>query len=230
MHPKNFVHYRALGRAILDAYGASIVRHLTSPNYKVANDPERSVVIIDEIDKAPRDFPNDLLNEIEHLWFRVSELEGFLGPDAEPLLVAETPRDELAGTQRPIIVITSNLERQLPDAFLRRCVFHHIEFPSDETQREIVANHLIAYEKRINEAELRELLNVVRWARNGNLSRAPGLAEVITFATAFFSDEIHKVGNSLGERLARCAGSLAKSESDVSALRSYVSPSLSDRR
>ena len=74
------------------------------------------VVLIDEIDKAPRDFPNDLLDEIDRMEFRVPDLSG------EPF----------RARHRPIVIITSNNERQLPDPFLRRCVFHFIEFPTQK--------------------------------------------------------------------------------------------------
>ena len=86
---------------------------------------ERRVVLIDEVDKAPRDFPNDLLDEIDRMEFRVPEL----GVSYR----AET---------RPIVIITSNSERQLPDPFLRRCVFHRIEFPTGAQLQAILAERL----------------------------------------------------------------------------------------
>ncbi len=86
--------------------------------------PCRCVVLIDEIDKAPRDLPNDLLHEIENMEFSIMEMEG-----------NKIKADE---KYRPIVLITSNSERNLPDAFLRRCVFYHIEFPSNETLKAIV--------------------------------------------------------------------------------------------
>jgi MoxR-like ATPase len=98
-------------------------------------------VLIDEIDKAPRDFPNDLLNEIDQFWFRVPEL-------AFETEVPETPKN-IAADVRPIVVITSNTERQLPDAFLRRCVYHHIAFPDDQTLKLIVDSHVDALIDRL---------------------------------------------------------------------------------
>ncbi len=79
-----------------------------------ANHGNQTVVLIDEIDKAPRDFPNDLLNEIEHYNHNIKE-------------APNDTRFKLTGKFKPIIIITSNSEKNLPDAFLRRCVFHHIE-------------------------------------------------------------------------------------------------------
>jgi MoxR-like ATPase len=85
----------------------------------------KRVVLIDELDKAPRDLPNDLLHVLDRMEVRIPELKRVLASD-----------------QRPIVVITSNRESQLPDPFLRRCVFHHIEFPSDNALREIVHQRL----------------------------------------------------------------------------------------
>jgi MoxR-like ATPase len=88
----------------------------------------RSVVLIDEIDKAPRDFPNDMLNEIEHLYFRVPEL-GNVKIEADAAL-------------KPIVIITSNSEKDLPDAFLRRCIYYNIPFPKRDELQEIITNRL----------------------------------------------------------------------------------------
>ncbi len=88
------------------------------PLWKAYVDPEPSVLLIDEIDKAPRDFPNDLLHELDQGWF----FHPFEQEQGNPIRVPKTP-----GRQPPIVVITSNVERQLPAPFLRRCVFHHIE-------------------------------------------------------------------------------------------------------
>ena len=81
--------------------------------------PTRTVVLIDEVDKAPRDFPNDLLNEIDEMYFRIPELDN----------VKIGGRELLTPDMRPIVVITSNSEKSLPDPFLRRCIYYHIPFP-----------------------------------------------------------------------------------------------------
>jgi MoxR-like ATPase len=84
---------------------------------------QRSVVLIDEIDKAPRDFANDLLDELDKMQFQVSELQE-----------APTPEFGSRYELRPVVIITSNQERQLPDAFLRRCLYFHISFPQRRPQ------------------------------------------------------------------------------------------------
>lgn len=85
---------------------------------------KRIVLLIDEVDKADLEFPNDLLHELDRMRFTISETG-----------------DEIAATLRPIVVITSNNEKELPDAFLRRCVFHFIDFPDKELMRRIVEVH-----------------------------------------------------------------------------------------
>lgn len=112
---REFLRLRALGMAIVRALPRDEVRQRLGDAFAAAQ-PQRSLVLIDEIDKAPRDFPNDLLNQIEDRSFEVAEIgERFQAPRA----------------MRPLVVITSNSEKQLPEPFLRRCVYHHIEFPRD---------------------------------------------------------------------------------------------------
>ena len=124
--PLDFIEYAALGRAILTAHQfervAPFLPAAGQPHgFQHPDKPMRSVVLIDEIDKAPRDFPNDLLDEIETMRFRVPELR----EEATPELTDRS--------LRPVIVITSNRERHLPDAFLRRCLFFEIPFPPRRT-------------------------------------------------------------------------------------------------
>ena len=125
--PLDYIHWSALGQAILRANEPEAVASLL-------RDPARhggrcrSVVLIDEIDKAPRDFPNDLLNEVEGMYFRVPELSNVrVAADAE---------------MRPVVILTSNSEKNLAEAFLRRCVFYDIPFPSEDRLRLIVASRL----------------------------------------------------------------------------------------
>ena len=104
---KRFITYQAVGKAIK------------------AN--RRCIVLIDEVDKAPRDLPNDILDVLENLSFEVPEI-GKVGDQC----IRTTPEN------RPIVILTSNSEKNLPDAFLRRCVFHHIPFPDDAMLLRIV--------------------------------------------------------------------------------------------
>jgi len=86
--------------------------------------PEKVVLLIDEVDKADIEFPNDLLNELDEMSFYIPETN-----------------ETISAIHRPITVITSNAEKELPDAFLRRCIFHYIEFPTPELMEEIVRVH-----------------------------------------------------------------------------------------
>jgi MoxR-like ATPase len=121
----DYISYKALGQAILLANtGAKVekfVRGFVHPG-----EPSQSLVLIDEVDKAPRDFPNDILRELLQMWFAVPELEAQF----------EAPQ------LRPVVIVTSNSERQLPAAFLRRCVYHHIPFPEAERLKLIVSERL----------------------------------------------------------------------------------------
>lgn len=214
LDPRNFIRYQALGLAILAACPAESVAHLRLTNDKVPEAPVRSVVVIDEIDKAPRDFPNDLLNELDQLWFRVPELAGWVTEPSQP----EIPRGAMDASSRPIVVMTSNLERQLPDAFLRRCVFHHIEHPTDqETQRAIVHGYLEKHSAALANSDLTAAIEFVAWARTQNLEKAPGLSELLEFARAIASER-DPSNEVFAKRAARWVSSLGKTTRDQNAL------------
>src|ERR1700709_2645404 len=106
----------------------------------------RPVLLIDEIDKADIEFPNDLLQELDRMEFHVYET-----------------KETIAAVERPIVVITSNNEKELPDAFLRRCFFHYIKFPDRETMQRIVDVHypgisqLLLHEALTSFFELRDV-------------------------------------------------------------------------
>lgn len=124
---RHYIAFDALGHAILESLPWRDVADLmVDPDDHVG--PRRTVVLIDEVDKAPRDFPNDLLNEIQRMFFRIPEIS-FPGTRTIRHIEADP-------TLRPIVILTSNSEKNLPLPFLRRCVFHHIRFPDrDEPQR-----------------------------------------------------------------------------------------------
>jgi MoxR-like ATPase len=126
----DYITYNALGKAILLANQKEAVDPWLPPVESgfMHDGPRRSVVLIDEVDKAPRDFPNDILNEIDSMFFRVPELGN------EPV---SAPKE-----MKPILIITSNSEKSLPDAFLRRCVYYNIPFPGPTKLREIVEGRL----------------------------------------------------------------------------------------
>ena len=120
----DYIQLQALGKAI----ALTDAEALASGQFVQETAARSSVVLIDEIDKAPRDFPNDILHEIEHYNFQIKE--------ANNLLVQK------GADQRIVVVLTSNSEKHLPEAFLRRCVFYHIPFPKKEILTQIVQTQL----------------------------------------------------------------------------------------
>lgn len=174
-----FIRYQALGRAILDAFPAESVANLLPPqggDYVHAG-PRRAVVLIDEIDKAPRDFPNDLLNEVERLYFRVPELWNAGSPGADPGSAGIDPQ------RRPIIIVTSNSEKGLPDPFLRRCIYYDIPFPDPEQMREIVAARIAGLTS--TDPLLADALDLFYRLRHGrretSLKKEPSTAELLNW-------------------------------------------------
>jgi MoxR-like ATPase len=126
--------------------------------------PSRLVLLIDEIDKADLEFPNDLLHELDRMHFTITET-----------------RDEVRARERPVVVITSNAEKELPDAFLRRCVFHFIEFPERELMARIVRVHHPGLETRLLERTLQAFYELR--AEHG-LRKKPSTSELIDWIAA----------------------------------------------
>jgi MoxR-like ATPase len=125
---------------------------------------EQIVLLIDEIDKADIEFPNDLLNELDEMSFYIPET-----------------KETIKAKHRPIVIITSNSERELPDPFLRRCVFHYIAFPDQELMEEIVHVHFPNIEKKL----LREALKKFYWIREFDMLRKkPSTSELIDWLQA----------------------------------------------
>lgn len=138
--PYRFLRLNALGRAIWRALGQdAILREDKSLgaciNEKLRFDLSGSVVLIDEIDKAPREVPNDILNEINELGFDIPELPtcpqfALKKPKQDPAVMTESAQQQSdKPIAKPIVIITSNRERDLPEAFLRRCVYYHVNLP-----------------------------------------------------------------------------------------------------
>lgn len=161
----NFLKLEALGKAIALTNPGS-VRHP-----KLSKDllPEAwsSVVLIDEIDKAPRDFPNDILNEIEDSEFFVRELDNLPIKRA-----ADVPI---------LMLMTSNSEKNLPDAFLRRCVFYHIPFPGHDDLKKIAQSALGEASAAFSETYLDDLISKFEEIRKKAARKAPGTAELLAW-------------------------------------------------
>ena len=156
-----------------------------------------SVLLIDEIDKADIEFPNDLLRELDRMEFYVYETQ-------------ETVR----AINRPVVIITSNNEKELPDAFLRRCFFHYIRFPDEETMEKIVHVHFPDIKKRL----LKEALEVFFSIREVNgIKKKPTTSELLDWIKLLLAEDIDpKVlrGDST-KAIPQLHGALLKNEQDV---------------
>jgi MoxR-like ATPase len=163
--------------------------------------PQRSVVLIDEVDKAPRDFPNDLLGEIERLSFTIPEMRNL--------------RIEASDAYRPVVVLTSNMERQLPDAFLRRCVYHHISPPSSDLLYQI-AQRRLGSDFFHGDRQLVALIELFIRLRDGpgRWEKRPGTAELLAWLEFLSrnSQEFSRLDNHL---VVRSLCVLAKVPSDL---------------
>jgi MoxR-like ATPase len=159
----------------------------------------RPVLLIDEIDKADIEFPNDLLLELDRMEFHVYE-------------TGETVR----AARRPIVIITSNNEKELPDAFLRRCFFHYIRFPDPDTMARIVEVHYPGIKRRLVEEALKVFFEV---REVPGLKKKPSTSELLDWLKLLLSEDIGP--EQLRERDTRklippLHGALLKNEQDVS--------------
>ena len=157
----------------------------------------RSVLLIDEIDKADIEFPNDLLQELDRMEFHVYE-------------TGETVRAQ----RRPIVIITSNNEKELPDAFLRRCFFHYISFPDMETMRRIVDVHFPDIRESLLTAALTRFYEIRDMS---GLKKKPSTSEVLDWlklllAEDLTAEDLRAPGK---DALPRLHGALLKNEQDV---------------
>ena len=161
---------------------------------------ERVVLLIDEVDKADIEFPNDLLHELDRMRFRISETD-----------------DEVAAKKRPVVIITSNNEKELPDAFLRRCVFHFIEFPDQELMKRIVAVHHPDVDSQLVTQALSVFYEIRDMKR---LRKRPSTSELIDWIAVLRSAGLG--GVSLSEKLP-FLGTLLKKEQDLVVLADQLS-------
>lgn len=219
----DFITFNALGQAVLrstelDKHPATLrsldnglphanVRRALHSNFDAQTyRPRRSLVLIDEMDKASRDFPNDLLNELDRLFFRITEMRS-----------DEEIRASDVAALRPVIVITSNSEKNLPDAFLRRCIYHHIEFPDRATLINILSS-------RVKNIQGNMLLNSCitlfeRFQRQ-LLQKQPSTAELIDWVRllAHYGADPNQSLQTQPAKFDRTRSTLAKSDDDQAQL------------
>ena len=175
------------------------VRNYIRPGklWQAFDSDEQVVLLIDEIDKADIEFPNDLLQELDRMEFHVYE-------------TGETIRAK----HRPVIIITSNNEKELPDAFLRRCFFHYIQFPDMETLKKIVEVH----HPGIKEALLTTALTQFYEIRDQQgLKKKPSTSEVLDWLKLILAEDLapEDLRNGATDALPKLHGALLKNEQDV---------------
>ena len=159
---------------------------------------EAPVLLIDEVDKADIEFPNDLLLELDRMEFYVYET-----------------KETVKAVHRPIVVITSNNEKELPDAFLRRCFFHYIAFPDDATMTRIVEVHYPGIKKALLAAALRAFYEV---REAPGLKKKPSTSELLDWIKLLLAEDIDPAVLRSGDRakaIPPLYGALLKNEQDV---------------
>ena len=156
---------------------------------------EQVVLLIDEVDKADLEFPNDLLWELDQMEFYIPET-----------------KETVKAKQRPIVIITSNAEKELPDAFLRRCVFHYIEFPDQEQMEDILRVHFDKLDERL----VQQALAAFYWVRElRGIEKKPSTSELVDWLRAMVAGGIEPRRM---EREIPFAGVLLKKDKDLQLL------------
>jgi MoxR-like ATPase len=176
------------------------VRNYLKPGklWEAFTSPVRPVLLIDEIDKADIEFPNDLLQELDRMEFFVQE-------------TGETIRAE----RRPVVVITSNNEKELPDAFLRRCFFHYIRFPDEETMRSIIEVHFPGIKPRLVSEALKTFYEL---RDTPGLKKKPSTSELLDWLKLLLVEDVapEALRETAPNRLIPpLHGALLKNEQDV---------------
>lgn len=217
LHALRFVEYGALGRAVIQSLAAQQAAALFAgdqlPTWYAG--PGRAVTLIDEIDKASSDFPNDALNEVERHYFRIREWQG--GHEVKA-----------AAKLRPVVVITSNSEKQLPDAFLRRCIFYHLPPVTPERLLAITLRRL----KRLKvEAGpmLDSALSLFTDLRSDQLDlrKRPSTSEFLAYVAALTQDAEVAAGQPVPVAAAlRALAVLVKAPEDQAAARRHLEQAL----
>ena len=158
---------------------------------------QKVVLLIDEIDKADIEFPNDLLQELDKMAFHVYE-------------TGET----VAAKNRPVVIITSNNEKELPDAFLRRCFFHYISFPDQDTMRQIVKVHHPDIKEQLLTTALTQFYEI---REQQGLKKKPSTSEVLDWLKLLLAEDLtpEDLKRDAGNLLPKLHGALLKNEQDV---------------
>ncbi|HEY4288006.1 MAG TPA: MoxR family ATPase [Puia sp.] len=218
----DYIELKALGKAIAFKHGSSSkgldgIRSIKDFKQEdsLPSQSMSSVVLIDEIDKAPRDFPNDILNEIERLTFEIKEI---------PAVVPE-----VENKAKILVIMTSNNEKNLPDAFLRRCVYHYIDFPDDKLLDAIIRKHFPELERKEGEGIL-SIVPVFLELHKQSFLKKPGTAEFIDWLRMLKKYQLldlirppfSKLPDKLSAMLQDTLGILLKNNNDIALAREAI--------
>jgi MoxR-like ATPase len=212
---ESFISFNTLGIALLGTqpHDDGLRRFANYAQVLGGKAPAGAVVLIDEIDKAPRDFPNDLLAELEKppFQFGIKELPGFTVQQNTDLPI--------------VVIITSNNEKGLPDAFLRRCVFHHINFPEKGELMRIVTTNL-----QLEGINIGPAVDLFMEIRKANVAKPPATSELIDWIACLHQKEL--LSNDLANwanadadyrrKLASTLGIIAKNKADAETLKQKI--------
>lgn len=177
-----------------------IARYIKLGKLGEAFDSEEQVILlIDEIDKADIEFPNDLLWELDQMEFYIHET-----------------KRTVKAKQRPIVIITSNAEKELPDAFLRRCIFHYIDFPDGTLMEEIVRTHFPSIEENLLKSAL-DVFYRIRSIRE--IRKKPSTSELIDWLNAL---QMNAIGAETLKKKLPFLGVVVKKDEDLEAVRHYT--------
>ena len=165
--------------------------------WKAFSSDKKVVLLIDEIDKADVEFPNDLLQELDRMAFHVYETGA-----------------TVKARHRPVVIITSNNEKELPDAFLRRCFFHYISFPEPETLRKIIEVHHPSIKSQLLETALTQFFEI---RETPGLKKKPSTSEVLDWLKLLLAEDLtpEDLRRNGVNALPRLHGALLKNEQDV---------------
>jgi len=202
----DFIELQALGKAIALTNPESIDTSKLST--ELPGTASSSVVLIDEIDKAPRDFTNDILNEIENYAFTIKEQDNY------PIKASDE--------QQIVVIMTSNSEKNLPDAFLRRCVFYHIPFPSPDLLLQIAQSQL-GGKTAYTETALKTLIDAFQQIREQAVRKAPATAELIAWLRILeLRGYLEKGASEQKELMLQNLSVLVKTKDDLEAVQAFV--------
>ncbi|MEI2642413.1 MAG: MoxR family ATPase [Candidatus Nanopelagicales bacterium] len=198
-------HYDTVQRLYDSRFGDHDVRDIREyiklgPVGQAFKSPERVVLLIDEIDKADIEFPNDLLNELDRMYFDIPETG-----------------ERVAAVQRPVVIITSNAEKELPDAFLRRCIFHFIDFPDRELMQRIVDVHHPGLDQGLMDSSLSAFFAIRGMDR---VRKPPSTSELVDWIAMLQTAGVTSVQL---EATTPFLGTLLKKEQDMLAYLNQVS-------